>query len=129
MIFTYRSLFKTYPNTCNAIALYAKENRLLFEAALEEYIDFRGISVITLPVLDSKRKNKMVGYRFSIQVKKGEGYFEPIANTDEKIFSRDFYAWQAGVLATLDLLEKGFSDDAAKQSGIKITGTNSISRN
>lgn len=129
MVFTYRSLFKTYPTTCNAIALYAKENRLLFEAALEEYIDYKGISVVTIPVLDSNRKNKMVGYRFSIQVKKGDGSFEPVADTDAKTFSRDFYAWQAGILATLSLLENGFSLDTAKQSGIKITGTNSISRN
>lgn len=109
MVLTYRSLLKTYPLACQAIVGYAHKNQLLFEAALEAYFESIGISVEVEWVRDKKRSNKIVGYTYGVQLKSAIGPLEPALFKDEKVFTRDLYAWQEGVREALRLLEDGLA--------------------
>jgi len=109
MVLTYRSLLKTYPLACQAIVGYAHKNQLLFEAALEAYFESIGISVEVEWVRDKKRNNKIVGYTYCVQLKSAIGPIEPALFKDEKVFTRDLYAWQEGVREALRLLEDGLA--------------------
>ena len=129
MVLTYRSLIKTYPLVCEAIVDFGHKHQILFEAALDEYLLSRGISVSVESVRDKLRNNKIVGYSVNVQLKETIGTVGSTVINVETIFTRDIYAWQEGVRKALRILEDGLSLKQAKQPTDKVFVSNSISKN
>lgn len=129
MVLTYRALFKTYPHACNAIVDFAHENRLLFEAALDEFLASKGIVVESEGVHDRNRGNKLVGYSYKISIKNAIGTAEPSVINDTAIFTRDIYAWQEGMRHALRIVEAALNSQVASGDTAKILKTNSVGKN
>ncbi len=109
MVLTYRALNKTYPMACLAIVDFAHENRLLFEAALDEFIGSKGIVVEVNSIRDKNRNNKLVGYSFVVQMNNSIGAIEPITIKDSTVYPRELYAWQDAIRQALRLVEDGLT--------------------
>ena len=129
MVLTYRSLVKTYPLVCEAIVDFGHKHQILFEAALDEYLQSRGILVNVESVRDKLRNNKIVGYSFNVQLKEAIGPVESSVINVATTFTRDIYAWQEGVRKALRILEDGLSLKQVKSPVDKVFVSNSISRN
>ncbi len=129
MVLTYRALYKTYPNACKAIDDFAHENRLLFEAALDEFLASKGIIVESEGIRDKSRGNKLVGYSYKINIKSVIGNVEPSLISDTKLFTRDIYAWQEGVRYALRIIEAELNSAVSYGATAKISGTNSVVKN
>ncbi len=129
MVLTYRALYKTYPYACKAIVDFAHENRLLFEAALDEFLASKGIIVESEGVHDRNRGNKLVGYSYKIGIKSVIGAIEPTIISDTTIFTRDIYAWQEGVRHALRIIETALSSQVSSGATATMLGTNSVGKN
>ena len=118
MVLTYRALQKTYPFVCEAIVEYAHKHQLLFEAALDEYIESVGISVVVDSVRDAVRSNKIAGYSFRLSLKNAVA---PGDIKDDTLYTRDLYAWQQGVRKALRILDEELAAKPNQQAaGISL---------
>ncbi|SDC20249.1 hypothetical protein [Williamwhitmania taraxaci] len=128
MVLTYRSLAKSYPLACQAIVDYGHKHYLLFEAALEEYLESEGISVEVDSIRDKLRSNKIVGYSFILHLKATVESVDPTDIQDDKRYTRDIYAWQEGIRKSLRLMEDRLSLIQDTQGTATIVKTALITR-
>ena len=126
MLLTYRSLQKTYPFVCEAIVEYAHKHQLLFEAALDEYIESVGISVVVDTVRDAVRSNKIAGYSFRLSLRNAVA---PGDIKDDALYTRDLYAWQQGIRKALRILDDELAEKPNQQAVGKILASQLIAKN
>jgi len=128
MVLTYRSLIKSYPLACQAIVDYGHKHYLLFEAALEAYLESEGISVEVDSIRDKLRSNKIVGYSFILHLNATVESIDPTDIQDDKRYTRDIYAWQEGIRKSLRLMEDRLSLTQDTQGTAPIVKTALITR-